>query len=485
MEDRRAVVARELEQVGITAGIGTRAVFVERVILHRSGGRDRAGELEPGHRGLAVEFRRQVVGSHRRRLAWIVRLDADGAARGWPQLAHRHREARPRMRRSPGHLGRQRREVELHVGRERMRHRAREQPALVDADRKRPAALEDPLEAHAELAHDAAQVVVGGHRLRAAEDRAHLQMILQVLADAGQCMHHRDAAVGQQRGVADARQLQQLRRLQPARREHHFVPCTDADRAAALRILDARCTAAYEQHTVHHRLGLDAQVGPASRRLQVRDRSRAAQAVARGQLVVARAFLCRAVEVVVARNADFAGAGDERVHELMGLADVGGAKRTVAAVVIGRAARVALAALEVRQHVVPGPALVAERSPVVVILALAADEDEAVDRARPTQTLAARPVDLPAVHRRLGLGLEHPVPGRMEHGLRIPDRHMDPRVPVALAGFQQQYAVAAALGQPVGEHAAGRARADDDEVVLDAVGSGDRRAGEGRDLVGR
>ena len=44
------------------------------------------------------------------------------------------------MRLAAGHVGRQRGEVELDVGRRRFRQHAREEAALVDADRERPAA---------------------------------------------------------------------------------------------------------------------------------------------------------------------------------------------------------------------------------------------------------------------------------------------------------------------------------------------------------
>ena len=48
------------------------------------------------------------------------------------------------------------------------------------------------------------------------EDHPQLQMVLQVLADAGQRMHDGDAVLGKQRGIADAGQLQQMRRVDRA-----------------------------------------------------------------------------------------------------------------------------------------------------------------------------------------------------------------------------------------------------------------------------
>jgi hypothetical protein len=45
------------------------------------------------------------------------------------------------------------------------------------------------------------------------------------------------------------------------------------------------------------------------------------------------------------------------------------------------------------------------------------------------------------------------------------ERDMDERMEVAPAGFDQQHARVAVLAQAIGQHAAGRAAADDDVVV--------------------
>ena len=47
-------------------------------------------------------------------------------------------------------------------------------------------------------------------------------------------------------------------------------------------------------------------------------------------------------------------------------------------------------------------------------------------------------------------------------------RDVDERVPVAPAGFDQQDLRVSVLGQPVGQHAAGRAGADDNVIRLHA-----------------
>ncbi len=85
-------------------------------------GRDRARRGEPAREPdarderRAILRRRQVVRLHRRRGQRIGRAGCARAARLGLQLAHRHRESREGVHRRARHVGRQRREMELHVG---------------------------------------------------------------------------------------------------------------------------------------------------------------------------------------------------------------------------------------------------------------------------------------------------------------------------------------------------------------------------------
>ncbi len=172
------------------------------------------------------------------------------------QLAYGHREPRERMHRRAGHVRRQRREMELHVGSRRVGHRAREQAALVDADRHRALAAQDEVEADREPPVPRREGIVGRDRLRAAEDHPRLQVILQVLADTGQRVHDGDAELLQQRRRPDARQLQELRRLQRARCQDDLATRGDLDVASALSIGDPGCAAAVEAYARRLRLRL-------------------------------------------------------------------------------------------------------------------------------------------------------------------------------------------------------------------------------------
>ncbi len=464
MEDGGAPVPGEFQQVVVGHGFGTRPVFAGDVARKRARGGEAAREAHAGHRGRAVVRRRQVVGLDRRRGQRLGRLRADVPARLGVQLAHRQRESGERVHRRSGHVRGQRGQVELHVGARQRGIGAREHAALVDADGHRPRAREHVAHPHRRLAPPRLQRVVGRDRLRAAEDHPQLQVILEVLAHARQRVDDGDAERLQHRGRADPRELQQHRRLHRAGGDDDLAAGGDGDVAPALPVGHARRPAAVRQDPRCLRLGGHGQVRPAARGAQVGDRGRAAEAVARGELVVAGAFLRRTVEVVVARNPDLGPGRDQRLDQLVLRADVGHPQRAVGAVPLARAAHVVLEPAEVREHVGVRPARVAERGPAVVVVAMAANVDEPVDRARPAQRAAARPVDLATVHPGIGVRLEHPVVDRMEHRLGIPDRHVDPRVAVARARLEEQHRAAGVLGQPVGEHAAGGAAADDDGV---------------------
>ena len=330
VEDRRALVAREREQIVVGRRGRARQVLAGDVRRERARRREPAREPDAGDDRRAVMIGRQVARLHRRRRQRVRRLDAHEAARLRPQLAHRQREARKRVDRRARHVGGQRREVELDVGPRERGIGAREHPALVDADRHRSGAGQDVARAHRHRPPPGLQRVVGRDRLRAAEDRAYLQVVLQVFADAFERVDDRNPESLQQRSGSDARKLQELRRLQRTCRDDHFAPDTDRLLAVALPIDDA-CRAPTVDHD-SRRAGVrrHLQVRASPRGPQVRDRGRAAKAVPGRELVVARAFLRRAVEVRIARDADLAAGGDQRLDELVLRADVRDPQRAAA-----------------------------------------------------------------------------------------------------------------------------------------------------------
>ncbi|MCY1309267.1 hypothetical protein D9M70_593460 [compost metagenome] len=106
--------------------------------------------------------------------------------------------------------------------------------------------------------------------------------------------------------------------------------------------------------------------------------------------------------------------------------------------------------------------------PAVVVHRVAADIDHAVDQRRTTQPLAAALRHAAVVHVRLGLGDVGPVVGGALQRIRQRGRHLRAPVqaPVGAARFQQQHRDTGVFSQPRRQHAACRAGADDDVVVL-------------------
>ena len=146
-------------------------------------------------------------------------------------------------------------------------------------------------------------------------------------------------------------------------------------------------------------------------------------------------------------------------------------QRPVTAVIVVGAAIAALGPAEIGQQVGVGPAAEAGLRPAVVVAGMAADIDHAVDRGRAAEHAAARAIHHAAVHEGLGLGVVVPVD--LVVGQRIGEggRHVDLPVPgvIAAAGLEQKHASRWLGRQPVGQHAAGRAGADDDVIPVLAV----------------
>jgi len=306
---------------------------------------------------------------------------------------------------------------------------------------------------------------------------AHVEMVLQVGAHAA-ARHHGVDPVPAQLGLRpDARQHQQLRRVDGAPAQDHFARGPMAERRAPLRAGHADGALPVEEEALDHRTGAHGQVRSRPCRIEVGHCGGTACAVALGDLVQADAELRCAVEVVVARQACLLGGFDEDLRKLIDIAQVRDRQRAVAGVQRIAAARVAFRTPEVGQHVRPVPVVGALRRPAVVVLGHTADVAHGIDRAGAAEHLAARPPDHPVAELGFGNGVVVPVDAPVAGDLGQSGRHVDEGMPVAPAGLQQQHPASRVFGQAVGKHAAGRTRADDDVVVGVAhvvVGAGHR-----------
>ena len=114
-------------------------------------------------------------------------------------LPHRGGEAGVAMQRIARLVDRQRHDVELDVGAAALRVlRAGRAADLAGADGQRPAAVDQPVPAHARQAQRIAHVVVERVARLQPDDGARLVVVLQVLADAGQIGNDCDAVLPQQ-----------------------------------------------------------------------------------------------------------------------------------------------------------------------------------------------------------------------------------------------------------------------------------------------
>src|SRR5262249_28326137 len=148
------------------------------------------------------------------------------------------REAREGMQLRPHAVGREEEEMHLDVRRRQRRIGAEEGAGGAGADGERAAPQERVIEAGARLAVEAAEMVVEGAGLPALEDHADLEVVLQVAADAGHLVQHRDAMLLQELAGADAGKLQQLRRVEGAAREDDLALGAGAAERATLAELD-------------------------------------------------------------------------------------------------------------------------------------------------------------------------------------------------------------------------------------------------------
>ena len=84
----------------------------------------------------------------------------------------------------------------------------------------------------------------------------------------------------------------------------------------------------------------------------------------------------------------------------------------------------------------------------------------------PPEHLPPRPLEAAPVELRLGLGAVAPVRRRIVHGLEVADRDVDPGVGVPAARFEEEDPGGRILAQAGRQHAAGRAGAHHDVVML-------------------
>ena len=184
-----------------------------------------------------------------------------------------------------------------------------------------------------------------------------------------------------------------------------------------------------------------------------------ALAVLLRDLVGAEALLLLGVEIVADAELRLArGLQIDLPHRIVGTQSRD-MERAALAVIFAVEFGIVLRALEVGQHVGIGPAGVAERGPVVVIAAVAADIDHGVDRGRAAEPLAARLIADAPVEACLRHGIERPVVDLAGDHQDHRARRGDHPIVVLAAGLQQRHRRFGILGKPARDRAAAGAAA--------------------------
>ena len=305
---------------------------------------------------------------------------------------------------------------------------------------------------------------------RAAEyDERREDVVLEVPTDAGQVDGDVDAEAGELVGRADAREHQQLRRVEHAGAQDHLALGDDPLDGAVALDLDADAAATLDEQPPGRAPGADDEVRVPLGRREVGARGADPLAVADVELDRGDAVGAGAVVVRVAGHARLDGGLEHVADERMQVVARHDGERPARPPVLRRSAVEVLRPPECGQHVGEAPAVVAEVGPRVVVGPLAPGVVHAVDRARAAEDLAPGLRDAPAAEAGLLGALVAPVQlpaPELEESGRVVDR----RAGVRRSRLQQQDADTL-VGEPAGDGAAGGSGADDHHLGVGRQGS--------------
>ena len=347
-----------------------------------------------------------------------------------PVIAHRHRQ-----------------EMELDVGVVHTGARAQERRAFELVRGAEPGPRRHPLGADGALV-DQVPVLVERDRLGAGLLDVKLQVILQVLADAGAVGDHLDPLPGQMCRGANAGQHQDFGRIDGGGGDDHLAIGADHLDLAAPVDLDAGGAPRLD----HHAPGKTPQklaIRPVQRGPQIGVCRRPAGALPDGHLHRAEAFLLLAVVIVGGLVPCLRARLDESTEQRVAQRPARHVQRAIGAPPRRVAAMAAIVPafhpLVIGQHIGIGPAPRAAVVPVIEIARMAAHVDHAVDRGGAADHLAARAGEAAAPEMRLWVGAEAPIIEGHVHRVAQRRGHLDEGAGIRPAIFQHQNAVSAAF----------------------------------------
>src|SRR5579875_1207707 len=390
VKDRGADLAGGAHQLLLALIVFAGAEFFGRETLQRAGGADAPRQADRLRRHAAIGGRGEIVRLDRRMRLGIGGADPHRAAAFRPQVAHRGGEGRERMERLAEFVEAQGLNVIFEVWRLVGRIAFGEGAELAWRHRQGSAAGQHICQSHRDAAAQSAGLLIQRARVAHLVDKAQLQMILQVLADAGERMHHGDTVLLQQRRRPDAGQLEQMRRADRAGGEDKLAADRGVCQSALMGEFDADDALVRKADAGGLGSGENAQIAAVAHRLQKRLCRVPAHAALLVDRKVAAALVVAAIEIVGLGNAQFRRRLAKGVEDLPGKPHALDAPFAADPVKRVGAADMILAFLEIGKDVLPAPSYIAELAPLVVVARLAAHIDHAVDRGAAAQHPPAR-----------------------------------------------------------------------------------------------
>ena len=104
-----------------------------------------------------------------------------------------------------------------------------------------------------------------------------------------------------------------------------------------------------------------------------------------------------------------------------------------------------------REHIIPAPTFITQRSPTIVVCTLATHINHAVNRRAAAKHTPARITQLATVKTRISLGAIAPVCARVTDTVQIPHRDMNPVPVIWPTRFKQQNAIIWIGGKAIGQ----------------------------------
>ena len=232
--------------------------------------------------------------------------------------------------------------------------------------------------------------------------QGHIQVVLQIGTYARQGVNRLDASLRQALWVANAGQVEDLRRLEGASAQQHLARgigrlqvCRSGD-----AVIDADSAALFKADLMGVRAKGDGQIRAAFQdRVQIALRRTPATPVLDGQLIAAKALLRGAVKVLRHRIARLPSSLDDAgIEGMAGPLAPTDAQRAISAVIVIGTVLEAFGLFEIGQRIGIGPALQAHLAPLIIVAGMAANIDHAIDGRRAAKPPTSGVPELAPIH---------------------------------------------------------------------------------------